>query len=240
MKHFLTLLLCILISSAASAQWWFDAGVRGGIGPTLLYDQNVFDAGDYKHKITSGTNIGARLGFNYGYHAGLSLEYASATSKQQFQYNSDLFNTFKIRHNDFIGVFRYSGNGAYVEIGGKYSKIKDIEVEQVDVPEPFDVTEDFEKNFVSGIFGFGSYLLGDDLISLNLGIRLHWGFGELKNESGQENRQPFFQVPGPAEDYDPAKKTSLAAAQINLEFNYAFGRFAKTACSERWRLILFQ
>jgi hypothetical protein len=240
MKQFLTLLVFVVCTATASAQMWFDAGIKGSIGPTLLYDQNVFDAGLYKHKITTGNSIGGRLGINMGYHAGFSLEYASATSKQQFQYNSDLFNTFKFRHNDFIGVFRYSGNGAYVEVGGKYSSIKDVEVEQADVVQVADVTNDFEKNFVSGIFGFGSYIAGDDLLSVNLGIRIHWGFSELKNEAGQENRQPFYNVPPPAEDYDPAKKTSLAAAQLQLEVNYAFGRFAKTACSDRWKLILFQ
>lgn len=237
MKHFFTLLLCVAFSTAGSAQWWFDAGLKGGYGPTLLFDKNVFDNDDYKHKVTAGHMFGARLGFNAGYHVGFNLEYALATSKQQFQYNSDLFNTFKIKHNDIIGTVRYSGNGAYVEVGGKYSSIKDFEVDNVDEPEPVDVSGNFEKNYVSGIFGFGSYLAGDDLLSINIGIRLHWGFTELKNEAGKEAQMPFYNV---VEDYDPEKKTSLAAAQLQLELNYAFGRFAKAACSERWKLILFQ
>jgi hypothetical protein len=239
MKHLFTFLIGLMMTSAATGQWWFDAGIKGSYGPTLLYDQNAFDSGRYKHKLTPGHSIGARLGFNAGYHAGLSLEYASATSKQDFRFDNDLFNTYKLKHNDFTGVFRYSGNGAYVEIGGKYSSFRDIEVETVDVPDAVNVTEDFEKNYVSGIFGFGSYLAGDDLLSINIGIRLHWGFTELKNESGQESRQPWYNVP-PVENYDPDKKTSLAAGQLQLELNYAFGRFAKAACSDRWRLILFQ
>jgi hypothetical protein len=36
------------------------------------------------------------------------------------------------------------------------------------------------------------------------------------------------------------EKTKATAAQFMLELNYAFGRFAKASCSQRWRLILFE
>jgi hypothetical protein len=36
------------------------------------------------------------------------------------------------------------------------------------------------------------------------------------------------------------QKTKATAGQILLEFNYAFGRFARASCSHRWRLILFE
>ncbi|MBK8830364.1 MAG: hypothetical protein IPN60_05815 [Saprospiraceae bacterium] len=39
---------------------------------------------------------------------------------------------------------------------------------------------------------------------------------------------------------DPTQKTLATAAQLQMELNYAFGRFSKEACHDRWKLILFQ
>jgi hypothetical protein len=235
MKYLFTFCLLMTIAVTGHSQWWFDAGVKGAFGPTLMYDDNVFDSGTYKHKLTTGTSIGGRLGFNYGYHAGLSLEYNSATSKQDFEFQSDPFDTYKWKHNDIAAVFRYSGNGAYVEIGGKFSNIKSVEQDNVDTGVE-DVSEYFSDNYTSGILGFGSYLAGSELLTLNLGIRLHWAFNDMVNEAGKYENFPIRINSLP----DPSKKTLATAAQLQVELNYAFGRFAKTACSDRWKLLLFQ
>ena len=236
MKQIFTLLIMMTLAVSANSQWWFDAGVQGAFGPTMMYDQNVFDDGDYKHALSTGTSIGGRLGVNYGYHIGLSLEYAGSTSKQDFNWqNQDPYNSFKWKTNDLSTLFRYSGNGAYVELGAKFSNIKSVELTTLDQPE-IDVTENFNKNYTSGVFGFGSYLMGSELLTLNLGIRVHWGFTDMVNETGKENNYPIVVE----ELKDPSAKTLATAAQLRLELNYAFGRFSKEACHDRWKLILFQ
>jgi hypothetical protein len=236
MKQLLTLLFMMTLAVSANSQWWFDAGVKGAYGPTMMYDQNVFDDGDYKHALSTGTSFGGRLGFNYGYHVGLSLEYGSATSNQEFNYqNQDPYNSFKWKTNDFATLFRYSGNGAYIEAGAKFSNVKSVELTTLDQP-AIDVSENFNKNYTSGIFGFGSYLMGSELLTLNLGIRVHWGFTDMVNETGKENDYPFVVE----DNKDPSKKTLATAAQLQVELNYAFGRFSKEACHDRWKLILFQ
>ena len=236
MKQVFTLLFMLTLAVSANSQWWFDAGVKGAYGPTMMYDQNVFDDGDYKHALSTGTAIGGRLGFNYGYHVGLSLEYTGSTSNQEFNYqNQDPYNSFKWKTNDLSTLFRYSGNGAYVELGAKFSKVKSVELTTLDQPE-LDVTENFNKNYTSGIFGFGSYLMGGELLTLNLGIRVHWGFTDMVNETGKEAGYPIV-----VENLkDPSSKTLATAAQLQVELNYAFGRFSKEACHDRWKLILFQ
>ncbi|MEP6648192.1 MAG: hypothetical protein ABJC12_13965 [Saprospiraceae bacterium] len=236
MKYFLTLFMMAFFAMSVHAQWWFDGGIKGDYGPTLMFDHNVFDHGSYKHKITTGTAIGGRLGFNYGYHVGLSVEYASAVSRQDFNFHSEVYNKFKWKHNDWAGLIRYSGNGAYIEIGGEYSKIKSVELKNVDVASIQDVTADFSKNYKSGVFGFGSYLLGGGLVTVNLGIRLHFAVDDMVSTTGKANGFPIV--------YEalkhPEKKTLATAAQLHLEANVAFGRFAKSACHDRWRLLLFQ
>lgn len=236
MKYLITLSFMMTLAVSAQSQWWFDAGVKGSYGPTMMYDQNVFDDGDYKHAISTGTSFGGRLGFNYGYHVGLSLEYAGATSKQDFNYgNDDDFNAFKWKHNDISSLIRYSGNGAYIEAGAKFSSIKKVELDNVDNGIS-DATEFFNENYTSGIFGFGSYLLGSELLTLNLGVRIHWGFTDMVNDAGKAADYPIV-VEALKE---PGNKTLATAAQLQMELNYAFGRFSKEACHNRWKLILFQ
>jgi hypothetical protein len=235
MKYLLTLFMMMTLVMSAQSQWWFDAGVKGSYGPTMMYDQNVFDDGDYKHKISTGTSFGGRLGVNYGYHVGLSLEYAGATSNQDFEYDGDLYNSFKWKHNDISTLFRYSGNGAYIEVGAKFSNIKEVELDNV-VTGISDATQYFNENYTSGIFGFGSYLMGSELLTLNLGVRLHWGFTDMVNDAGKDAGYPIV-----VESLkDPSSKTLATAAQLQMELNYAFGRFSKEACHDRWKLILFQ
>jgi hypothetical protein len=238
MKYLITLSFMLTLAVSAQSQWWFDAGIKGSYGPTLMYDQNVFDDAFYKHNISTGTSIGGRVGLNYGYHVGLSLEYAGATSNQDFEYNGDIYNTFKWKHNDISTLFRYSGNGAYVEVGAKFSNVKEVELDNVE-DGISDATAYFNENYTSGIFGFGSYLMGSELLTLNMGIRLHWGFTDMVNEAGKEQGYPIYLDPTePLKD--PSKKTLATAAQLQLELNYAFGRFSKEACHDRWKLILFQ
>lgn len=236
MKYILTLLFVAGIFFSAQSQLWFDAGVSGSYGPTALLDRNVFDSGNYKHKLTAGNAFGGRLGINFGHHAGISAEFSSATSKQDFNLNSRVYNSYKLKHNDLMLLFRYSGNGAFVEIGGQYSIMGDVTRTTEGIPAAADVSDDFD-NFMGGVFGFGSYLLGDDLFTVNIGIRFHYGFQDALTEAGKPNFYPAQMDNAGSLDLD--KKTVVAGAQLKLEANYAWGRFAKTACHDRWKLILF-
>jgi hypothetical protein len=238
MKHLFTFLILLCFVVSGKSQWWFDAGVKGSYGPTMMYDQSVFDNSSYKHKLSTGYNYGFRMGFNHGHHIGLNLEYNLGHSKQDFNYHSEVFNKFDVKHNDIVGTFRYSGNGAFIEVGAEYASIKDVTLESLST-EPINppAVDNFEKNYLGGVLGFGSYLAGNDLLSINLGIRLHWGFDEIVNPTGKDNNYPIFGVSDVA--IDPSNKTFMTAAQLQLEVNYAFGRFAKSSCSERWHLILF-
>ena len=235
MKHLFTFFMLMVLAGSAQGQWWFDAGIKGAWGPTGMSDQNVYDDADYKHKISTGSAFGARLGINTGYHVGLSLEYAGATSNQDFEYHGDLYNSYKWKHSDISTLFRYSGNGAYIELGAKFSSINEVELETVG-SNISDVTDNFVDSYTSGVFGFGSYLLGTELLTLNMGVRVNWAFDDMVNELGKENNHPIV-----VEDLkDPSVKTHPGSVQLQMELNYAFGRFSKEACHDRWKLILFQ
>jgi len=235
MKHLFTFFILMVLAGSAQGQWWFDAGIKGAWGPTGMSDQNVYDDANYKHKISTGNAFGARLGINTGYHVGLSLEYAGATSNQDFELDGDVYNSFKWKHSDISTLFRYSGNGAYIELGAKFSNINEVELETVG-SDISDVSENFVDSYTSGVFGFGSYLLGTELLTLNMGVRVNWAFDDMVSELGKDNNYPIVVEPLK----DPSVKTHAASVQLQLELNYAFGRFSKEACHDRWKLILFQ
>lgn len=218
------------------AQVWFDGGVKGGVGPTLMLNKNISDDRNYDHEFTAGFTYGAKLGVYFGYHNGITVDYMRGISKQNFEYNINGTigqNNFEWIHNDILLMFRHSGDGAYVEIGPKYSFVQ--EVTQITTGNSeVDVSNLFEDSYPSAVFGFGSYLAGSDLFSIQMGFRLHYAFSDMVSDEGRENNVPA----GIA--YDEYKETRPFAAQFMLEVNYAFGRFARTSCAHRWKLILFE
>jgi hypothetical protein len=60
----------------------------------------------------------------------------------------------------------------------------------------------------------------------------------MVNDAGKElvNNYPTPQFPQQLNN----AKTLATAAMLHLELNYAFGRFAKTECTGRRKLILFE
>ena len=215
-------------------QMFFDAGIKGAYGPTLMYNQNIFDDGTYDHVLTSGGGIGGKLGVHWADHHGVTFDYMHATSKQNFDLPQNNTHNYTWKHNDLLLLYRYSGNGAYVEIGPEISFVTEVKTTLSGSPE-LDVSDNFVDNYKSVVFGFGSYLLGTELVPLQAGVRLHWALDDMVSEQGMENGYPATQT-----SFSDYTKTKATAAQFSLELNYAFGRFAKASCSQRWRLILFE
>jgi hypothetical protein len=234
MKQLFTLIL-IATATTTFSQTFFDAGIKGAYGPTLMYNKNIFDDGDYDHVLASGYGFGGKLGVHFAEHHGFTVDYLGATSKQDFDLRGGGTHNYKWKHNDVLLMYRYSGNGAYVEIGPKISFMNEV-TQEVNGGTELDVTSKFVDNYKSIVFGFGSYLAGSDVLTLQAGVRLHWSLDDMVSEEGINDGYP---APGAIFENDYTK-TYPAAAQFMLEVNYAFGRFAKASCSSRWRLILFE
>jgi hypothetical protein len=158
-----------------------------------------------------------------------------SSGKQTFNEEKGMVqtNTYDWSTNDVLILYRYTGYGAYFEVGPRISFVSDVMNTYHDQA-AMEVTELFEDKWISGVIGFGSYLAGSDVFSVQIGMRLYYQFGDMINEAGQAANLPAYI------EYDTYKKTNAIAAQLHLEFNYAFGRFAKASCRDRWKLILFQ
>jgi hypothetical protein len=233
MKTITTIFLAVMVTPLFG-QAFFDAGIKGAYGPTLMFNQNVFDDGTYDHVLNSGGAFGAKLGVHWANHHGVTFDYMRASSRQDFDLAANQQHEYIWKHNDLLLMYRYSGNGAYIEIGPKISFVSDVTSRLFGVEEP-DAAANFVDNYKSVVFGFGSYLLGSDLVTLQAGVRLHWALDDMISEQGMEQGYP-----AKGKVFASYEKTKATAAQFSIELNYAFGRFAKASCSHRWRLILFE
>lgn len=234
-RGILTTVIIVAACSFLSAQVWFDLGLKGTYGLTMMANKNIFDDRDVDHQLSAGYGFGASIGVHFGDHQGFLFEYMRSTGKQKFdeETGTTQHNNYEWSSNDVLILYRFTGYGAYFEIGPKISFMSDVMNTYHDMPAA-DVSQFFEDKLYSGVLGFGSYLAGSDLFSLQIGVRLHYQFGDMVNAEGQANNVPAYI------EYDTYKKTNAIAAQLHLEFNYAFGRFAKASCRDRWKLILFR
>ncbi len=234
MKIVLTLVLTAALSPLFG-QIFFDAGIKGGYGPTFLFNQNISDDGKYGYALTSGYTFGGKLGVHFHDHHGFTVDFMGSKSKQNFDLPGNGSHDYDWKHNDLLIMYRYSGNGAYVEIGPEISFLRQVNSSVNGSPKQ-DVSPNFVDNYKLIVFGFGSYLAGTELLSVQAGVRLHWAFDDMVSAQGKENDFPATQT----SHFANYTKSHATAAQFMVEVNYAFGRFAKASCSQRWRLILFE
>ncbi len=239
MKYITTLILIAAVIPVFG-QTFFEAGVKFAYGPTFMYNKNLLDEGTYDHVLTSGLAIGGKLGVTFAGHHGVTVDYMSAKSNQDFDLRGGGTHEYTWKHNDVLLMYRFSGNGAFVEIGPKFSFMSDVTSRYLTTPEA-DVTPNFVENYKSVVFGFGSYLIGTDVLTIQAGVRLHWALDDMISEEGQNAGDAGYPVhPSVSLSFPTYEKTKDTAGQFMVELNYAFGRFAKASCSQRWRLILFE
>lgn len=232
------IIACLLAYSLdGSSQMFFDVGIKGAWGPTVMFNQNIFDDNSYDHQINSGYSFGGKLGVHFNGQHGILAEYNNATSRQNFEfdYNGSKTNrnNFTWKHHDIMLLYRYTTAGIYIELGPKYSIVSDV-TQQFLTEDDLDAKQYFAENYTSGVFGFGSYFAGSDLVTFQIGLRLSWAFTDMISEEGMAENYPTI-----VRTYQSYKKTNEVSGQLTFEVNYAFGRFAKESCSGRKKLILF-
>ena len=209
-------------------------GFKGSYGLTLMMNNNIFDDREIDHQINAGYMFGPSLGIHFGDHQGIQIEYLWSVGRQSFDIET-VTPTERIDYdwktNDLVLLYRYTGYGAFFEIGPKVSFLKEMNREYNTEEE---VSANFEDTWYSGVVGFGMFLAGSDLFSLQLGLRFQYQFNDMINGTGKDNNYPV------GVNYEQYKSTNLLTAQIQLEANYAFGRIAREHCRDRRKLILFQ
>lgn len=242
MKHITTLVLLIMSIQFAQAQLWIDVGVKGGYGMSLLANNNIFNDASYNHQFTAGNGFGGRVGLNFGENHGFTMDVMSRKMKQNFEYtllNDNTFytNTISWKNLDLYLLYRYSSQKVFIEFGPMLSLVRSVE--QVD-DNPFflfsDVEDYYSDKYYSAVLGFGGFLVGNEVFSLNFGVRIHYALQDFISEEGQSpplGGLNSFPAPIRSEIYSDYKETRPVYIEVGLELSFGLGEFARTSCSNR-------
>lgn len=243
MKKLLTLVIALSFLGSVNGQkigMWFDAGIKAGVGPNLMYNQNIFDDATYDHVFSTGYGIGAKLGIFYGLYNGINLDFMLNQGVQKFR--SEITNDFvdhkvKWTSTDLAVLYRLQKEGIYVELGPQFSLISKVEQEGF---APSDVSDYYTDVLTNGVFGFGGYLLGGGQFTLMFGMRVGYSFTDFISDEGQELNYPRAAVnQADLPQYDSYSETNNIYVQFVLEANFGLGYFAKTACANRTAFFRF-
>lgn len=236
------ILSLFLLSSSLQAQIFFDLGFKGGFGGNLLLNSNVFDDDDLVHKFSPAYTVGGKLGLNFTIESALAIELMYGGYSQDYNYktpedigsNNSGLKTLDYNSMDILLLYRKTGMGQYVEIGGEYGIVNKATYTDADGGvNSVDLLNQFDKNRLKAVVGFGSNIMGGDMTLVSLGLRVKYDFNDLFNtEQGADT------VYGKV--YEPYKNTSPLTALLILEINQGIGYFAKRSCPKRVKYFNYE
>jgi len=242
MKKLLTIVLVAGVIMSAQAQkvgFWFDAGLKGGFGPTFMLNNNILDDDTYDHVFSNGYTVGAKFGIFKGLYNGITFDVMYNTGIQKFRDESgDRMIDQEVSWNstDLAVLYRLQKEGIYVELGPMFSFMN--KVDDVYDGNETDVTDFYAEQMTSGVFGFGGYLLGGGQFTLMFGLRATYGFTDMISDDGQNSSYPINPASTHA-GFDSYESTNPISVQLLFEANFGLGYFAKTSCSKRMAFFRF-
>jgi len=230
--------------SKSSSIKWLSLELKGGYGTTILLNSDVSAEENASMDYFSGAyNLGGRFGITFGDYVGIYVEGMS----EHFKQNYDLIpgeplmpytKTQEFTSMDWIFELRYTNDyGFYVEAGPVFSTLKSAEVSN-DEEYSFLPTDNYIQNFSeknNGImFGLGFALVRGERISVNLGLRGTYMFGDFV-----ENDTYYVLNDGVYYGTNTGAASNPFSIKMMLGINYFFGFWGNASCG-RGRLMFFQ
>jgi len=190
MKKFILCASLLLAGAQAQAQLSIDANVKGSYNSTWLFNKNISEQGaSQDYDLGWGSNVGGGATVYYG-PIGFGVEFL--TGSHTGGYAGDFLG--KYTSNVKLNVTQIplllklkSENGAYLEVGAQVNSISKATYSFDYTDSDFfdktsDQTTNYAKSFTSAVLGFGANVRFVKAIplSLNLGLRLQYGFTDAK------------------------------------------------------------
>jgi len=221
-------------SGLKAQELWFDAGIKGAWGPTMIIDKNIMDEAHLNQNINTGFGYGAKFAINFGYIHGITFDFMLNNGHQTYDITENNNNgTVDIKWNtfDIYVLYRLYRTINYLEIGPKFSKVSSFKNDDKE-------TSDFyQKSFPSAVLGFGWYVFGNKSFTGTLGVRVEYAFNDIVTPEGKDLGYPV--NPYRTKGYDDPATTHILTAQLSFELNWGIGYFAKTACGGRRHFFSF-
>lgn len=242
--QFSILLAFLFIASSMTGQraakfWWFDVGVKGQYGATSMFNQVIADSDDWRYDISTGYSFGGKIGINKG-TSGLTIDVMAATGTASFEdarLSGNAINT-ELNWNsiDIYTLYRNNRQLGYVEVGPKFTVLRNAEYSDGISELASDVTAFYEGNNVNAVLGFGAYFLGSDgAFSGILGLRFEYGLTDIVNPSGHASGIPV----GDVSLDTGGSVTHPLFAGVSFELNWGLGYYGKASCGGRAKFIKF-
>lgn len=254
------LLAIAILFSAINLSWsqgWVDIGLKGGWGPTFLFNQKVFDDSRYNHQISTKGMYGAKIGLNFNVNHEITFDFMFGGMSQDFSYSfitdtaSQTSNTYEsnisYKSVDFMLLYRNNNEGKYFEIGPMISSLRSTsrtDSYYLGGADPNFSIADVNPLQYGLTLGFGGYFVGTDNFGITGGIRISYLMTDLINNNNSTIQgYPF------GAHYVTASSLSGVAAptssvshplliQLIFEANLDFAYLAKANCGRR-KLLMF-
>ncbi|GAB1405743.1 hypothetical protein MASR1M74_29250 [Lentimicrobium sp.] len=222
-------------------QTWFDAGLKGGIGTSMMYNKQIFDNQEIVHKFKPAYAFGAKLGFNFIQEHQITFDVMMSQFSQAFTYRpeswsatTDAVREFTISGMDLLLMYRTNRNGTYFEIGPQWSSYSSVKYtdEGGDFISPAAPADMVNSSNFGITAGFGGYILGTDNFGIATGLRFNYMITDMASASGKDKNFPVFTM----RDSNPTHNLSV---MFVLEINYDFGYLVSPSCGTRGKLFVF-
>ncbi|OIQ24628.1 MAG: hypothetical protein BM555_07015 [Crocinitomix sp. MedPE-SWsnd] len=240
----LLLISAIALSFTSSAQVWFDLGAKGGVGSGFALNSVVNEDG--RLGVSPGFNyfFGGKVGVNFGEFVGVTFDVDYGSYKYGFT-QSDVLGKpatetfkYKLSYNaiNFSPYFRYTKEASYLEIGPNFSFTRNplIEDEAYQILQP-NPAEAINSKLTGLTFGFGGHMVGNETISLMMGLRFNYTFSNLTSQTYEDTSFPFTNYL----DITEPTSTNPLNVQLVMEINYSLGYFVKASCGRRTAFLTF-
>lgn len=220
--------------SALQAQTWFEVGLKGGPSTTFLVNQNLLDDTQFNPQLTLSYFYGGKVGVNFGEHNGIALHAGLSEVRQNFnnEYPLTSFNERKFTSSvvDIGLLYHRTKASGYFEVGPRISLVQNGSLAD-DGEAAQDISDDLENTYYGLDLGFGSYVVGNDRLSLMMGLRFSYGITPVMSDE-----RPV--IPAIAH-YEDNRSVHVFNAMLCFELNYSLGYLVRSSCGRRSTWISF-
>lgn len=238
------LIVLLFVGSSGISQVWFDLGAKGGVGAGFLMNSTLNS--DARFGQAAGLNyfFGGKVGVHFSEFIGITCDVDYGSYKYNFGQGevpgldpTKSFN-FRIGYNaiNVLPAVRFTKEASYLELGPQFQFTRNPFVEDGAFPTTMiDYSDRVNANLTGIVFGFGGHMIGNEVISLMMGLRFNYVFSNLTDKAYEDTSFPFINytdIPNPG-------KTSPLNAQLVVEINYSLGYFVKASCGRRTAFLTF-
>ncbi|MBD3637359.1 MAG: hypothetical protein HUJ25_08410 [Crocinitomicaceae bacterium] len=245
MKKLIILLSLLFLSYTSEAQLWFDLGLKGGVGSGIAMNKTINDDGRFNPSAGFNYFFGGKFGINYGHYVGITCDVDYGAYKYGFQQaevpgkpDTESYK-FTMAYNSInvMPMFRFTKDASYLEVGPQFQFVRNPSIEDEAYPGSAPSGDYISSRLTGLVFGFGAHMLGNEVISLMMGLRFNYVLSDLTADDWVDSSFPFNNYP----DITTHTKTNPINAQIVMEVNYSLGYFAKntSGCGKRVAFLTF-